>query len=67
MSVPAVDPAWQLEVNPVRVRLRELVSIPLAVQARNARWHYLVEFNSVACLGKCPNTSAEVDASRTIW
>jgi len=42
MCVPAVDPAWQSEVNPVRARLRELVSIPLAVQARNARWLYLV-------------------------
>src|SRR5438552_1581868 len=44
MCVPAVDPAWRLEVSPVRVRLRELVSILLAAQARNARWHYLVEF-----------------------
>lgn len=66
MCVPAVDPAWQLEVNPVRVRLRELVSIPLATQACNARWHSLVEFNSVARLGKCPSRSAQVDASRTI-
>jgi hypothetical protein len=30
MCVPAVDPAWQLEVSPVRVRLREqlLISAP---------------------------------------
>jgi len=27
MSVPAVDPAWQLKVNPVPARLRELLSI----------------------------------------
>ena len=27
MYVPAVDPAWQLKVNPVPARLRELLSI----------------------------------------
>jgi len=44
---PAVNPAWQLKVSMDRFRLRELVSILLAAEACNARWHYLVELMSI--------------------
>jgi hypothetical protein len=32
MCSPAVDPAWQFEINPDGVRLRELLSIQLPIQ-----------------------------------
>jgi len=37
--------AWQLKVSPVRVRLRELLSILLAVEIFNARWHHLAQLS----------------------
>src|SRR6476660_4335794 len=52
MSVPAVDPTWQLEVSPVRSGLRELLSTRLPVQACNRSWRYLVQRSAQRDLGK---------------
>jgi hypothetical protein len=55
MCSPAVDPAWQLKINPDRIRLRALLSIQLPLQACSRKWHYLGQRTGQLCLwGDCP-------------
>jgi hypothetical protein len=66
MCPPAVDPAWQPEVNPVRARLRELLSIQLPVQAGRRKWHYLVQRIGGSAVGAIAHMATRWDVLITL-